>query len=50
MEAFPGVVVGPDTLYGAITRLEEGGTIESLPSATPSPRVPEYTSGCYGVD
>jgi DNA-binding PadR family transcriptional regulator len=29
---FSGVVLGPGTLYGAITRLEERGLIEPLPS------------------
>ena len=28
IEGFAGVVLGPGTLYGAITRLEEGGFIE----------------------
>ena len=32
IEAFAGVVLGPGALYGAITRLEEGGLIEPLPS------------------
>jgi DNA-binding PadR family transcriptional regulator len=33
IEAFGGVVLGPGALYGAITRLEERGLIEPLPSA-----------------
>ena len=32
IEAFAGVVLGPGALYGAITRLEERGLIEALPS------------------
>ncbi len=32
IEAFAGVALGPGTLYGAITRLEERGLIEPLPS------------------
>jgi DNA-binding PadR family transcriptional regulator len=32
IESFAGVVLGPGTLYGAITRLEERGLIEPLPS------------------
>jgi DNA-binding PadR family transcriptional regulator len=32
IEAFAGVRLGPGTLYGAITRLEEDGLIEPLPS------------------
>lgn len=32
IETFAGVVLGPGTLYGAITRLEERGLIEALPS------------------
>jgi DNA-binding PadR family transcriptional regulator len=32
IEAFAGVVLGPGALYGAITRLEERGLIEPLPS------------------
>lgn len=31
IEAFAGLRLGPGTLYGAITRLEERGLIESLP-------------------
>jgi DNA-binding PadR family transcriptional regulator len=30
IEEFSGVALGPGTLYGAITRLEEGGLIEPL--------------------
>lgn len=30
IEQFAGVTLGPGTLYGAITRLEEGGLIEPL--------------------
>jgi DNA-binding PadR family transcriptional regulator len=33
IQAFAGVVLGPGALYGAITRLEERGLIEPLPSA-----------------
>ncbi len=33
IEAFAGVRLGPGTLYGAITRLEERGLIEPLPEA-----------------
>src|SRR5579875_2970845 len=33
IEGFAGVVLGPGTLYGAITRLEERGLIEPLPSS-----------------
>ena len=33
IEAFAGVALGPGALYGAITRLEERGLIEPLPSA-----------------
>lgn len=32
IEDFAGVSLGPGTLYGAITRLEERGLIEPLPS------------------
>jgi len=32
VEAFAGVVLGPGTLYGAITRLEERGLIAPVPS------------------
>ena len=32
IEAFAGVTLGPGALYGAITRLEERGLIEPLPS------------------
>ncbi|MCU4184317.1 PadR family transcriptional regulator [Acidiferrimicrobium sp. IK] len=32
IEAFSGVALGPGALYGAITRLEERGLIEPLPS------------------
>jgi DNA-binding PadR family transcriptional regulator len=32
IESFAGIVLGPGTLYGAITRLEERGLIEPLPS------------------
>ena len=32
IQAFAGVVLGPGALYGAITRLEERGLIEPLPS------------------
>lgn len=32
IERFAGVVLGPGALYGAITRLEERGLIEALPS------------------
>jgi DNA-binding PadR family transcriptional regulator len=32
IEDFAGVRLGPGTLYGAITRLEEQGLIEPLPS------------------
>lgn len=32
IEAFAGVSLGPGALYGAITRLEERGLIEALPS------------------
>src|SRR5580693_8752392 len=32
IEAFAGVTLGPGTLYGAITRLEERGLIEPLGS------------------
>jgi DNA-binding PadR family transcriptional regulator len=32
IETFAGVVLGPGTLYGAITRLEERGLIEPLES------------------
>ena len=32
IEAFAGVVLGPGALYGAISRLEERGLIEPLPS------------------
>ena len=33
IESFAGVMLGPGALYGAITRLEERGLIEPLPSA-----------------
>lgn len=33
IEAFAGVSLGPGALYGAITRLEERGMIEALPSS-----------------
>jgi DNA-binding PadR family transcriptional regulator len=33
IEQFAGTVLGPGTLYGAITRLEERGLIEPLPSS-----------------
>jgi DNA-binding PadR family transcriptional regulator len=32
IESFAGVVLGPGTLYGAITRLEERGLVEALPT------------------
>ncbi len=32
IESFAGVTLGPGTLYGAITRLEERGLIEPAPS------------------
>src|SRR5512137_3125509 len=32
IQAMTGVRLGPGTLYGAITRLEQGGLIESLPA------------------
>ena len=32
IEEFSGVALGPGTLYGAITRLEERGLIEPLPN------------------
>ena len=32
IETFAGVKLGPGTLYGAITRLEESGLIEALPA------------------
>jgi DNA-binding PadR family transcriptional regulator len=32
VESFAGVRMGPGTLYGAITRLEEDGLIEALPA------------------
>jgi DNA-binding PadR family transcriptional regulator len=32
IEQFAGVTLGPGALYGAITRLEERGLIEALPS------------------
>jgi DNA-binding PadR family transcriptional regulator len=32
IQRFAGVVLGPGTLYGALTRLEEQGLIEPLPS------------------
>ncbi len=38
IEAFAGVTLGPGTLYGAITRLEERGLIE--PTATSERRRP----------
>ena len=31
VEEFAGVTLGPGTLYGALSRLEEGGLIEALP-------------------
>jgi DNA-binding PadR family transcriptional regulator len=34
IEQFAGVTLGPGTLYGAITRLEEGGLIEPLDDAS----------------
>jgi len=33
VEEFAGVVLGPGTLYGAITRLEERGLIEPVPTS-----------------
>ena len=33
IETFAGVALGPGALYGAITRLEERGLIEALPSS-----------------
>jgi DNA-binding PadR family transcriptional regulator len=33
IEGFAGVALGPGALYGAITRLEERGLIEPLPSS-----------------
>lgn len=33
IDAFAGVSLGPGALYGAITRLEERGLIEALPSS-----------------
>src|SRR4051794_40084375 len=32
IEEFAGVVLGPGTLYGALSRLEERGLIEALPA------------------
>ena len=32
IEAFAGIRLGPGTLYGALTRLEERGLIEALPA------------------
>lgn len=32
IEEFAGVTLGPGTLYGALTRLEERGLIEALPA------------------
>ncbi len=32
VERFAGVRLGPGTLYGALTRLEEAGTVEALPA------------------
>ena len=32
IERFAGIKLGPGTLYGAITRLEENGWIEPVPS------------------
>lgn len=32
IQAMTGVRLGPGTLYGAITRLEQGGLIEALPA------------------
>jgi DNA-binding PadR family transcriptional regulator len=31
IEAFAGTSLGPGTLYGALSRLEQGGMIEALP-------------------
>jgi DNA-binding PadR family transcriptional regulator len=32
IEAFAGVTLGPGTLYGALTRLEERGLVEAMPT------------------
>ena len=32
IEAFAGVKMGPGTLYGCLSKLEEGGLIEALPA------------------
>jgi DNA-binding PadR family transcriptional regulator len=32
IEAFAGVSLGPGTLYGALTRLEERGLVEAMPA------------------
>jgi DNA-binding PadR family transcriptional regulator len=32
IEAFAGVTLGPGTLYGALTRLEERGFVEAMPA------------------
>ena len=32
IEAFAGVTLGPGTLYGALTRLEERGLVEAMPA------------------
>jgi DNA-binding PadR family transcriptional regulator len=32
IKAMTGIVLGPGTLYGAITRLEQGGLIKPLPA------------------
>ena len=36
VEAFSGVALGPGTLYGAISRLEERGLIAFLEAGTPA--------------
>jgi DNA-binding PadR family transcriptional regulator len=40
IETFAGVTLGPGTLYGAITRLEERGLIEPMPAGEDERRRP----------
>ena len=45
IERFAGVTLGPGTLYGAISRLEERGLIEPAPEAEDARRRPYRITG-----
>jgi DNA-binding PadR family transcriptional regulator len=48
IEAFAGTTLGPGTLYGAITRLEQRGLIE--PAGSPEGRRQPYRITAAGAD